>query len=118
MWHAVPVEHLLLLLSPDAVVLVEEVEEGALGLFQRSIRAGFQVSQIREDAFFELLGVLDGSAKGLESEGKTSYDVGSRYVEKVVPQHTGDVLSGRQKESADVLIGLPVNWRGDEEIFH
>jgi hypothetical protein len=37
MWHAVPVEDLLLLLGSDAVVLVEEVKEGALGLFQRGI---------------------------------------------------------------------------------
>lgn len=118
MWHAVPVEHLLLLLSSDAVVLVQEVEEWALGLFQRSVCSGLQVSQVGEDTLFKLLGVLDRSAKSLESEGETSYDVCSGDVEKIVPQYTGDVLAGREEESTDVLIGLPVDWRGDKEIFH
>jgi hypothetical protein len=33
-WHAVPVEDLLLLLCPDAVVLIEEIEKGAFGFFE------------------------------------------------------------------------------------
>lgn len=83
--HAVPVEDLLLLLGPDAVVLVEEVQEAALGLFQRGIGAGLQVSQIGEDALLELLGVLDGAAEGLEAEGQASHDVGAGDVEEIVP---------------------------------
>jgi len=51
---AIPVEDLLLLLCPNTVVLVKEVEEGALGLFERSIGTGLEVSQVGEDAFFEL----------------------------------------------------------------
>jgi len=46
MRDAVPVEDFLLLLSSNAVVLVEEVEERALWLFKRSIGAGLEVSQI------------------------------------------------------------------------
>ena len=44
--HAVPVKNLLLLLCPDAVVLVEEIEERALGLFERGVGAGLEVSQV------------------------------------------------------------------------
>lgn len=41
--YTVPVEDLLLLLRADTVVLVQEVEEGALGLFQRCIGTGLQI---------------------------------------------------------------------------
>lgn len=75
MRNAVPVENLLLFLGSDAIVFVQKIEERTLGLFQRSICTGFEVSQVREDAFFEFLGVLDWSSKGLEAEGKTSYDI-------------------------------------------
>jgi hypothetical protein len=77
MGHTVPVEDLLLLLCADAVVLVKEVKERALGLFKRRICTRFQVAQIREDTLLELLRVLNGAAKGLESERKTSHDVGA-----------------------------------------
>lgn len=83
--HAVPVEDLLLLLCANAVVLVQEIKESALGLLQRCIGTRLQVAQIGEDALFELLGVLDGTAKGLESEGEASHDVGAGDVEEVVP---------------------------------
>ena len=86
MRYAVPVKHLLLFLSSDAVVLVQEIEEGTLGLFQRSIRTGFEVSQVGEDAFFKLFGVFDRSTEGLKAERKASYDVSARNVEKVVPR--------------------------------
>lgn len=46
MGYAVPVEDLLFLLGPDAVVLVEKVEEGALWLFQGCVGAGFEVTQV------------------------------------------------------------------------
>jgi hypothetical protein len=39
MRNAIPVKDLLLLLGPDAVVLVEKVEKRALRLFQRCIRS-------------------------------------------------------------------------------
>lgn len=68
MWHAVPVKDLLLLLRADAVVLVQEVEERALWLLERSISTRLEVSQVGEDSLFKLFRVLDGSAKGLEAE--------------------------------------------------
>ena len=77
MRYAVPVEDLLLLLGANAVVLVEEVEERAFRLLERGIGAGFEVAQVREDAFLEFLRVLHGSAKGLEAEGQASHDVGA-----------------------------------------
>lgn len=46
MWHAVPVEYLLLLLRSDAVVLVHEVEEWTLWLLKRCIGARLEVAQI------------------------------------------------------------------------
>lgn len=85
MRDAVPVEDLLLLLRSDAVVLVEKVQEGALGLLEGSISSGLQVSQIREDTLLELLGVLDGASESLEAEGQTADDVSARDVEQVVP---------------------------------
>lgn len=75
MRYAVPVEDLLLLLSADAVVLVQEVEEGAFRLFQRSVSARLEVSQVREDALFKLLRVLDRATKCLEAERQASYNV-------------------------------------------
>lgn len=75
MGHAVPVEYLLLLLRADAIVFVHKVKESALGLFEGRIGARFEVAQIREDALFEFLRVLDRSPKGLEPEGQASYDV-------------------------------------------
>ena len=68
MRYAVPVEHLLLLLRSNAIVLVHEVEEGAFWLLERRIGARLEVAQIREDAFLELLRVLHRSSKGLEAE--------------------------------------------------
>lgn len=86
MRHAVPVKDLLLLLGADAVVLVQEVEERTFRLFQRSVSARLEVSQIREDALFKLLRVLDRTAKGLKAEGQASYNVGARNVEEVAPR--------------------------------
>ena len=86
MGYAVPVEDLLLLLCADAVVLVKKIEEGTLGLFQRGIGARFEIAQIGKDTFFKLLRVLDWATKGLEAEGKASYNVGARDVEEVVPR--------------------------------
>ncbi|KAI6755136.1 hypothetical protein HG531_004242 [Fusarium graminearum] len=87
MGDAVPVKDFLLLLSSDAVVLVKEVEEGALGLLQRSISSRLEVPQVREDTLLEFLRVLDRSAESLESEGQASHDVGARNVEEVVPEN-------------------------------
>ena len=58
------------------------------------------------------------TAESLKSEGKASYDVGSRNVKEVVPQHTRDILAGGQEKSSDVLIWLPVDGCRDEEVFH
>jgi hypothetical protein len=84
--NAIPVENLLLLLSTDAVVLVQEIQECALGLFQSRIGSGLEISQIGENTLLEFLGVLHGSTEGLESEGKASHDIGSRDVEEVAPK--------------------------------
>jgi len=75
MRYAVPVEDLLLLLSANTVVLVQEVEEGAFRLFQRSVSARLEVSQVREDALFKFLRVLDRAAECLEAERQASYNV-------------------------------------------
>jgi hypothetical protein len=86
--HTVPVEDLLLLLRTDAVVLVQKVEEGAFRLFQRSVSARLEVSQIREDALFKLLRVLDRATKSLEAERQASYNVGTGDVEEVAPRYS------------------------------
>lgn len=85
MWHAVPVEHLLLLLRADAVVFVEKVEERALGLLEGGISARLEISKVGEDSFLELFRVLDGSAKRLKTKGKASHDIGARDVEEIIP---------------------------------
>jgi len=66
--YAVPVEDLLLLLCSNAVVLVEEIKEGRLGLLERGIGARLQIPQVRKDTLFELLGVLNWAAESLKSE--------------------------------------------------
>jgi hypothetical protein len=86
MRHAIPVENLLLLLGTDAVVLVQEVQERTLGLLQGRIGPGLEISQVRENALLKFLGVLDRAAKGLESEGEASHDIGSGNVEEVAPR--------------------------------
>jgi hypothetical protein len=92
--NTVPVENLLLLLGTDAVVLVQEIQERALGLLQGGISPGLEVSQIGENTLLEFLGVLDGAAKGLESEGEASNDIGSRDVEEVAPRTRGLLVVG------------------------
>lgn len=137
--HAVPVEHLLLLLRPDAVVLVEEVQEPTFGLLQSRISAGLEIAQIGEDALLEFLGVLDRAAKGLETKGEASDNVGAGYMEEVtpasgvniggsnahriagtlhLPEHTRDVVAGREQETTNELVGLPVDRSREKEVFH
>lgn len=113
MRNAVPVKDLLLLLGTDAVVLVEKVEELALGLFQRGISAGLEISQIGENALLELFGVFYRTAKGLESERQTSDDVSAGDVEESVPKNAGDVFACGEEETTNVLILLPVNRSRD-----
>ena len=86
MRYAVPVKDLLLLLGADAVVLVQKVEERTFRLFQRSVSARLEVSQIREDALFKLLRVLDRTTERLEAERQASYNVGTGNVEEVAPR--------------------------------
>ena len=85
MRHAVPVEHLLLFLRSNAVVFVHEVQERTLGFLKRCIGARLEVSQIREDAFFEFLGILDRASESLETKRQAANDVCTRDMEKVVP---------------------------------
>lgn len=124
MRHAVPVEYLLFLLRPDAVVLVQKVKERTLRLLQRSVGASLKVPQVGEDAFLELLRVFHGSSKRLKPKRQASYNISAGYVEKIipgvsqlgdrsgrgsasraqvggarsadVPKHTGDVFAGLQ----------------------
>ncbi len=85
MRNAVPIEHLLLFLSSDTIILVEEIKERTLGLLQRRICAGLEISQVGEDAFFEFLGILYWSTKGLKAEREASDDICAGNVEEVVP---------------------------------
>jgi len=84
-WYAVPVENLLLLLCPNAIVLVQEIKETTLWLFEGGIGARLQVSQIGKDTLLKLLRVLYWSSKGLKSEGKAANNVGTGNVKEVVP---------------------------------
>lgn len=85
MGYTVPIKHLLLLLCSDTAILIEEVEEGAFGLFQGRVSASLKVSQVRKNAFFELFGIFNGSAESLKSESKTSDNVSAGNVEEIVP---------------------------------
>lgn len=113
MGNAVPVKDLLLLLGADAVVLVEKVEELALGLFQGGISAGLEISEIGEDALLKLFGVFYRTAEGLKSEGQASNDISARDVEESVPKNARDVFACGKEETANVLILLPVNRSRD-----
>lgn len=83
--HGEPIEHLLLLLGSYAVVLIEEVEKLGLRFFQRSVGAGFQISQIREDALFELFGIDDGTAERLKAICQGPYDIGAGDMKEIIP---------------------------------
>ena len=85
MGNAVPVEYLLLFLGPDTVVLVQKVQKGTLGLFERCVGTRLQVAQIGKDALLEFLRVLHRSPERLKSEGETSDNVGAGDVKEVIP---------------------------------
>jgi hypothetical protein len=94
MRNAVPVENLLLLLGTNAVVLVQEIQERTLRLLQSRIGPSLEISQVGENTLLEFLGVLNRAAKGLESEGEASHDIGSRDVEEVAPRTAGLLVVG------------------------
>jgi hypothetical protein len=95
MGHRVPVEHLLLLLGADALVLEEQVEERRLGLFEASVLGGLEVAQIAEYTFLKLLHVAYGPAKCFETEQKGADNIGSGDKVAAVPQNARDkVLVG------------------------
>ena len=85
MRYAVPVEHLLLLLRPYAIVLVHEIEERTLWFFEGGIGARFQIAQIRKYALLKLLGILHGPSEGLKSEREASDNVCSRDMKEIIP---------------------------------
>ena len=89
MRYAVPVKHLLLLLGPNTVVLVQEVQEWALWILQHRVYAGLEISQVRENALLKLLRVLHRTSKGLESKCETSNNIGTGDVEEAAPIKTG-----------------------------
>jgi hypothetical protein len=106
-WYAVPVEYLLLLLCPNAVVLVQEIQETTLGLFEGGIGAGLEISQIREDSLLKLLGVLYWTPKCLETKGKTSYNIGTRDVKKIVPEPMLATAACHVRHNAGIEIDIP-----------
>ena len=72
-----PVKDFLFLLGSNAVVLVEEVEELGLWFFQRSVCAGFEVTEIGEDALFEFLCIRNRATKGEKAVCQGPYNIGS-----------------------------------------
>jgi len=96
MRDTVPVKDLLLLLSSNTVVLVQEVEEGTLWLFERCICARLEVPQVGEDALFEFLRVLHWSAESLEAKGKATNDVGASDVKEIVPNWVVSLWDSRR----------------------
>ena len=118
MRYAVPVEHLLLFLSTDAIVLIKKIKKWTLGFFQRGICTRLQVSQIGENTLLKLLRVLNRTTECLKSERQASHNVRAGDMEKVVPQDARNIFAGGEKESSDVLIWRPVDRRGYEKIFH
>ena len=93
MRNAVPIEYLLLLLRPNTVILVQEIEESTLGLFQRRICAGFEIAQVGENTLFELLRVLYGAAECLESKGQASHNIRTGDVKEVAPAKIKSISS-------------------------
>ena len=89
MRHTVPVEHLLLLLRPNAVVLVQKIQETTFRLFERGICAGLEIAQVRENALLEFLGILHWPPEGLKSEREASDNVRAGNVKEIVPRNNG-----------------------------
>jgi hypothetical protein len=85
MRHAIPIEHLLLFLRSNAVVLVEKVQEGTFWLFQGRVCAGFEVAQVRENAFFKLLRILHWTTESLKAKRQTPHDISSGNVKEIIP---------------------------------
>lgn len=88
MRYAIPVKDFLLLLCPNAVVFIQEIKKGALGLLQRRVGSRLEISKIGENTLFELLGILHWATEGLESERQTSDNIRSGDVKEVAPEHT------------------------------
>jgi len=63
MRYGKPIKYFLFLLSSDTVIFIEKVEEFGLWFFQRSVSAGFKISEIRKYSFFKFLGVGDRSTE-------------------------------------------------------
>ena len=38
-------------------------------------------------------------------------------MKEVVPENARDVLASREEEAANILIRLPIDWSGDEEVL-
>lgn len=85
MRDTVPVKDFLLLLCANAVVLVQEIKKRALWLLERGVCAGFEITKVGKDAFFEFLGILDRSAKSLEAESQTSDNISAGNVKEIIP---------------------------------
>ena len=86
MWDREPVKDFLFLLRSDAVVFVEEVKELGFRLFQRSVSSRFEVAEVREDSFFEFLGVGNRSAECKETVCKGAHDICACDMKEVVPE--------------------------------
>lgn len=85
MGNAVPVEHLLFLLGANAVVLIKEIKERALGFFEGRIGASLKISQVGKDTLLEFLRILNRATERLESESETTDDIGTGNVKEITP---------------------------------
>lgn len=63
-----------------------------LWFFEASISTGFEVSEIAEDALFELLHVPNGAPKSFKPEDECPDDIRASDVVKAAPKDTGDIL--------------------------
>lgn len=93
MRYAIPVKDLLLLLCPNAVVFIQEIKKGALGLLQRRVGSRLEISKIGENTLFELLGILHWATESLESERQTSDNIRSGNMKEVAPTTSQPRLS-------------------------
>jgi hypothetical protein len=91
-----------------------------LWFLQTSIDAGFEIAKITEDTLLKLFHILDGSAKGLETEDESADDVCAGDVVETAPEDTCDELVVWEEESVEGGVGgrgfrVPSGGGGCEE---
>jgi hypothetical protein len=91
----------------DAVTQIRVMAATYLGLLERGVCAGLEVSEIREDTFLKLFHVDHGAAECLEAEDEGTNDVGAGDVVEAVPKNARDILSrGEEKAVEGGVLGL------------